>query len=379
MTKQTQTIQLSFPARSVGYSLRIGSGIITRELTAYLKKRQPTRTVLVTNRTIARLYGDLLREIQDAAADHNIHPVIIKLPDGEKYKSFRTYRRLLSRMLDLSLDRNSLVVAFGGGVIGDLTGFAAATYMRGIDCVQVPTTLLAMVDSSIGGKTAINAPQGKNMVGVFSQPVRVIIDVNFLSTLPEREFRAGMAEVVKHALIADSRYFGFLDKHRDDILRRSPDALIKVVATSCRIKAHVVQEDEKEAGRRAVLNFGHTAGHAIEKMTKYRAYLHGEAVIAGMAIALMVSLQRRLIPRKTFTRIMSLFTAYRFTVPGSMLNVEGILRHVGADKKKIGENLKFILLNKLGGVIILQNLPLIELRKSIIALKEYYDRDSVHY
>ena len=241
---------------------------------------------VVTNTTIAPLFYDRVRAAMEAAG-YRVVPVL--LPDGEGHKNSATLNLIYDALVDASLDRGSFILALGGGVIGDMAGFAAASYLRGIPFVQLPTTLLSQVDSSVGGKTGINHPRGKNLIGAFYQPRAVLIDVATLDTLPEREYLSGLGEIVKYGAVLDGEFFTFLEQNTDLLLFRDKSALIHAVSRSCAIKARVVESDEREGGVRAVLNYGHTLGHAVETLTGYTRYLHGEAVAIGMVQAARIS------------------------------------------------------------------------------------------
>lgn len=275
----------------------------------------------------------------------------IVLPPGEATKSASGWADLLEKMAAAGLDRQGVLVALGGGVVGDLAGFAAATYMRGIRFIQVPTSLLAMVDSSVGGKTGINLAAGKNLVGAFHQPLAVFTDTDTLETLPPREFAAGMAEVVKYGVALDAEFFGWLEQNTDAIQRREPAALEKMVARCCAIKADVVAQDEREAGRRAVLNFGHTLGHALEKATGYSGLLHGEAVALGMPFALAWSIEAKGFSPKDAGRV--IFLLHKFGLNIARLKPPGLdWRELRAamerDKKSAGRAVRFVLCDRLG-------------------------------
>lgn len=267
------------------YSIIIGRAIVDR-VPGWIRRRQrPSSIVLITDRTVDRVHGKRLRRGLDKIG---VPICTVTVPAGERSKSVRELERVWRTMIRAGVDRRALVVAFGGGVVGDLAGFAAASVLRGVRFLQIPTTLLAMVDSSVGGKTGINLPEGKNLVGSFYQPEAVFIDVDFLDTLPRREVRAGWAEIIKTAAIRDARLFGTIERHAEELSssgRVKNDLLVRVVRATCRIKAHVVSEDEKEAGLRMILNFGHTFGHGLEAAVGYRGLLHGEAVAIGMAFA----------------------------------------------------------------------------------------------
>ncbi|MGQ9455149.1 MAG: 3-dehydroquinate synthase [Armatimonadota bacterium] len=261
------------------YVITIGSGILSRIGELVSEVRRPSAALVVSNPTVARLYGNVVASSLEA---QGMRTVLLTVRAGERAKTLGTVRRIYDALVAAKMDRASAVVALGGGVIGDLAGFAAATYMRGIDFYQVPTTLLAQVDASVGGKTGVDLPQGKNLVGAFHQPRRVIIDILTLGTLPARELRAGLAEVLKHGIIWDKELFCFVDKNAKNLLSRRAEALQEAIKRSVEIKRSVVEQDERESGLRSILNFGHTIGHAIEVVTGYRKYRHGEAVAAGM-------------------------------------------------------------------------------------------------
>ena len=278
LSLDTQDITVELKERS--YKIMIGRRII-QKLGLRLKEFRPSRVAIVSNKTIFPLYGD---DVLRSMSDSGIKPEVFLIPDGEEYKDPLWASHLYGELLKARFDRDSMLVAFGGGVVGDITGFVASTYMRGIKYVQVPTTLLAQVDSSVGGKTGVNHPLGKNMIGTFYQPSLVFIDIAALKTLPLREFSAGMAEIIKYGVIADRELFGSLGSDKKEILSGG-DSLIYVIRRSCEIKADIVAKDELEGGPRAILNFGHTIGHAIETVTGYKRLLHGEAVAIGMCAA----------------------------------------------------------------------------------------------
>jgi 3-dehydroquinate synthase len=237
---------------------------------------------IITNPTVGALYLDAVRSSLDLAG---IKVVVVEVPDGEQYKNSETLGRIYDGLIAAGLDRNGFIVALGGGVVGDMAGYAAATYLRGIPFVQIPTTLLSQVDSSVGGKTGINHPKGKNLIGAFYQPRQVIIDVAALDTLPRREYACGMAEVIKYGVVLDGTLFEYLQDNVELLLKRDKQCLVRVVKRCCELKARVVELDERESGLRAVLNYGHTVGHAVESLTGYTSYSHGEAVAIGMVAA----------------------------------------------------------------------------------------------
>ncbi|MDP2754282.1 MAG: 3-dehydroquinate synthase [Nitrospirota bacterium] len=303
---------------------------------------------LVSNPTVFSLYGKCISgSIKKAGFDL----ITVIIPDGEEYKDLIWLQHIYNELLKNKLDRASALVALGGGVIGDITGFAASTYMRGISYVQIPTTLLAQVDSSVGGKTGVNHKLGKNMIGTFWQPRLVWIDAETLKTLPKRELLAGIAEVIKYGVIQDKELFDFLEVNRDKILNLDKDALTHIIKRSCEIKAEVVSKDEREAGLRAILNYGHTIGHAIETVTEYKKYLHGEAVAIGMCIEARLSQMLNFIDRDQVFRIRGLIDSYGLPsqVPAD-LDLNSMFSSIQLDKKAVAGELKFILPEKIGSV-----------------------------
>lgn len=330
------------------YPIHIGSGILSR---ADLLPQNLFRgkAAIVTNTVVAPLY---LKALVQSLTKQGVKCIEIVLPDGEANKSWQTLNNIFDALLSNRCERSTPLIALGGGVIGDLTGFAAATYQRGVPFIQIPTTLLAQVDSSVGGKTAVNHPLGKNMIGAFYQPAAVIADMNSLRTLPERELAAGMAEVIKYGLIRDIEFLDWLDANIEKLNARDPDALAYAVERSCRNKAEVVVRDERETGERALLNFGHTFGHAIEAGMGYGAWLHGEAVAAGMVLAARVSQRLGLIEPADVNRIVEMLKRSRLPVDAPQLGVEKYLDLMGHDKKVVGGKMRFILLRKLGEAFI---------------------------
>ncbi len=313
------------------------------------------KVAIVSNPTVYPLYGAVVaNSLKKAGFD----VLVVIIPDGEEYKDLIWVEFIYNELLKAKLDRSSSLIALGGGVIGDITGFAASTYMRGISYIQVPTTLLAQVDSSVGGKTGVNHKLGKNMIGTFWQPRLVWIDVKTLKTLKKREFIAGLAEVIKYGVIWDEELFDFLEAKRKKILSLDRDALTHIIKRSCEIKAEVVSKDEREAGLRSILNFGHTIGHAIETATEYKQYLHGEAVAIGVHLEARLSDMLGLIDTKKVLRIKSLIDA--FGLPSEMasgIEVQRILSSMELDKKAVAGKLKFILPEKIGSVRIEKEVP----------------------
>lgn len=332
------------------YGIFIGSDILN-ELGERIKGFKFSRVAIVSNPTVYALYGNtLLGSLKKAGFDV---PTVI-VPDGEEYKDLLWTNVIYGELLKYKLDRTSALIALGGGVIGDITGFVASTYMRGISFIQVPTTLLAQVDSSVGGKTGVNHPLGKNMIGTFYQPRLVWTDINTLKTLPENEFFAGMAEVIKYGVIWDEDLFRFLEANREKILNLERLALEHILKRSCEIKAEVVSRDERESGQRAILNYGHTIGHALETATGYTAFLHGEAVAIGMHLEARLSSLLGLISDAEVKRIHSLIKAYN--LPSEMpphIDMNKIISAMQLDKKAVAGELKFVLPEKIGTVKIM--------------------------
>jgi 3-dehydroquinate synthase len=325
------------------YPIHIGSDLLGQlgEAVAHLK---PTRCLLVTNSTVVAPYA---RRAEPSIAA--VAPVArCVLPDGEAHKTWPAVAQVIDALVAQQADRRSLVVALGGGVVGDIAGFAAAIYMRGIRFVQVPTTLLAQVDSSVGGKTGINWPSGKNLVGAFHQPSLVVADTDTLRTLPPREVSAGLAEIIKHGLLADADYFAAVAKTLPALRALDGDALVPVIARSCEIKAAVVGRDEREGGERALLNLGHTFGHAIEALTGFGTWLHGEAVGCGLCLAAHLSHRLDLLPAAEVGRIEAAVRAAGLPTRIEGLSLDGALAAMRGDKKAEGGQVKFIVLERIG-------------------------------
>ncbi len=338
-------LKVSLGERS--YDIRVGSNNLI-EVVDFLRERDYSKKGIVTNETIQRIYKDTIERLS-----REIDGEVFIIPDGEEYKNLLWFYHLHGMLLKKRFDRSSVLIALGGGVIGDITGFVASTYMRGIDYIQVPTTLLAQVDSSVGGKTGINHPLGKNMIGTFYQPVSVVIDVDMLRTLPEREFRAGMAEVIKYGVIWSRDLFMYLREYHGGIKRLSPENLIHIITESVKIKAEVVSRDERESGLRAILNYGHTVGHSIETLTDYRTYLHGEAVAMGMYAEARISEIAIGTDPGVSSAIKELIALYGLPseIP-SRFSPEDILKNMELDKKAKGGRLKMVLPLETGRVVI---------------------------
>jgi 3-dehydroquinate synthase len=336
-----ETLRVALGDRS--YPIHIGRDLLGREdLYGPLSGRAVT---VVTNRVVAPLYLQRVRAAIERAGGRAGDVV---LEDGEQAKRWENVDRICDALLASRVGRDGLLVALGGGVIGDLAGFAAAVYQRGIDFLQVPTTLLAQVDSSVGGKTAINHARGKNMIGAFHQPVAVVTDVASLDTLPDRELRAGLAEVIKHAAALDRPFFDWLELNVSRLVRRDGDALVHAIRRCCELKAGVVAEDEREAGRRALLNFGHTFGHAIELAAGYGTWLHGEAVAAGMIMGAELSRRLGLVPVEDVERLRALVREAGLPVKGPAMEPARLMELMATDKKAAQGQVRFVLLESIG-------------------------------
>lgn len=330
------------------YAIHIGSGLLDQPAT-WAGLPSAANAVIITNTTVAPLYAARLQTVL-ASRFSNVH--VVTLPDGERYKNWETLNLIFDALLEHGCDRKTLLVALGGGVVGDMTGFAAASYMRGVPFVQVPTTLLAQVDSSVGGKTGINHPLGKNMIGAFHQPVQVVCDLDILGTLAQRELSAGLAEVIKYGPIADMAFFDWIEAHIDALAARDPAALAHAVRRSCEIKAWVVGQDEREGGLRAILNFGHTFGHAIEAGLGYGEWLHGEAVGCGMVMAAQLSLRLGRVSERFVARLTALIQRAGLPVRGPALGVARYMELMRVDKKADAGEIKFVLIDGAGQAVV---------------------------
>lgn len=353
---RTLTVELgdrSYPIY-IGQSLLENAELLTR----HVDSRQ---VMIVTNETVAPLY---LERLQAALAGRELATVI--LPDGEAYKTMDSAMTAFDGLLSRRFSRSAHLVALGGGVIGDLTGFAAACYQRGIPFIQIPTTLLAQVDSSVGGKTAVNHPRGKNMIGAFHQPKCVIADMTTLDTLPARELSAGLAEVIKYGLIRDPAFFDWLEAHMDGLMGRDADLLAQAVERSCLNKAQVVAADERESGERATLNLGHTFGHAVETGLGYGEVLHGEAVAIGMCQAADLSRRLGWLTEADVKRIEQLLARAGLpTVPPDALDADAFLEHMAVDKKNVEGELRVILLEQIGRATLPMPVEITRLRETL--------------
>jgi len=316
----------------------------------------------VSNRRVAGLYA---RQVLESLRDADLVVTLVEVPAGERSKCLNQAKRLYDQFLHAGLDRSSFVVALGGGVIGDLAGFAAGTYMRGIDYLQVPTTLMAQVDSSIGGKTAVNLPQGKNLIGAFHQPRAVIADTDTLHSLPRREYRNGWAEVIKHGLIADRDFFDSLEANVGPLLQVDGTSVAQAVRRSCEIKVSVVERDERETGLRAVLNCGHTIGHAIEKTSAYGHLRHGEAVSIGMSAEAHIAAQRGMMADSEVRRLEEVLSAFGLPVRVPVPDADAVLAACEVDKKRIGGRNRVVLPVGIGDVTIVDDVLAEEMRDAI--------------
>lgn len=332
------------------YNILIGRGLVNQ-----LPRRLATlgfkKFIVLTNKTLARLYQKKIESLFKEKIDWVI------IPDGERYKTLATVEKVYHQLIRFKADRKTGLICLGGGVVGDIGGFVAATYMRGIPFYQIPTTLLAMVDSSVGGKTGVDLPSGKNLVGAFYQPQEVLIDINFLKTLPQREFVSGMAEVIKYGCIVDKNFFDYLLKNSKKILQLHSASLIKIISRSCEIKADVVSRDEKEGGLRAILNFGHTVGHAIETVSGYRSILHGEAIAKGMIYAAELSEINGWAHGSVVQPIMQICEAFGLSSVIPKAPRQKFLKAITVDKKASEGKIKYIAIEKIGTVREIPLLP----------------------
>jgi 3-dehydroquinate synthase len=339
-----QSLTVNLGDRS--YPIHVGVGLLERSGELLRQAGLRGKVAVVTNPIVAQLYLDSLNEAL-RSADFTVVPILV--PDGEEHKSLKSLATIYDRLVAERLERKSCILALGGGVIGDLAGFAAATYLRGVPYVQVPTTLLAQVDSSVGGKTAVNHENGKNLVGAFYQPKLVLIDIAVLRSLPRRELMAGLAEVIKYGIIEDAALFSLLEQSIDKIISLNEEMLTRIVATSCSIKARVVEADEREDDYRAVLNFGHTIGHALEAATGYRKFLHGEAVGVGMVKAVALSVNQRFCEAASLKRVIALVQKAGLPVEiPREIAPQSLIQAMEIDKKVAGGKIKFIMCEGIG-------------------------------
>ena len=353
-----KTLKVDLGDRS--YPIFIGENLLDNPdlLLPYIKG---SSALVVTNTTIAPLY---LEKITQHLSD--IKYSVIQLPDGEEHKNLDTLNSIYTELLEQRLDRNTTLIALGGGVVGDITGYAAASYQRGVNFIQIPTTLLSQVDSSVGGKTAVNHPLGKNMIGAFHQPQCVIADINTLTTLPRRELSAGVAEVIKYGILGDSKFFEWLEEHIDELMALNADKLIEAVERSCQNKADIVAADERESGQRALLNLGHTFGHAIETQMGYGEWLHGEAVGAGMVMAAQLSALCEWITEDDLQRITTLIKRGELPVtPPESMTADDFIANMSRDKKVLDGVLRLVLIKAIGQAVVTSDYPKDKLMASL--------------
>lgn len=358
-------VRVSLGSRS--YGIRIGQGVLGDLAGDVLEAVRPSSVVVLSHPRLLEWYG---RPVMAGFQAAGIRTSQVTVPSGERYKNLRTAARLYRALVHAGADRRTLLVVVGGGVLGDVGGFVAATYMRSIPFVQAPTTLLAQVDASVGGKTGVDLPEGKNLVGAFYQPVGVYADTGTLATLPARELRSGLAEVVKYGIISDERLLAFVEARVRRLLRRDAGSLAYVVERSCAIKARIVASDETEQGPRAVLNLGHTVGHALEACTGYRRYKHGEAVAAGMVAAARVGELLGITPAGIRERISALLEALRLpvTLPADV-PAEDLLRAMARDKKAVAGLLRMVLPRSIGDVVIVDDVDPGLVRRALAELQ----------
>jgi 3-dehydroquinate synthase len=340
------TVNVALGERS--YPIHIGAGLLA-QTALLLPHLCAPRAAIVTDTTVAPLY---LAPLTGALRAAGVNVTEVVLPPGESHKDWGNLNRIFDRLLAANCDRGTTLIALGGGVVGDVAGFAAATYQRGVPMVQIPTTLLAQVDSSVGGKTAINHPLGKNMIGAFHQPRVVLADIATLSTLSDRELRAGIAEIIKHGLLGDAAFFAWLENHVDDLLAREPAALTHAIRRSCEMKADIVALDERESGMRARLNLGHTFGHAIETGLGFGVWLHGEAVAAGMVVAAELSRRLGHIQAADVSRIKALLARAGLPAALPLLGPDLYIDLMRRDKKAVAGDIRYVLLKHVGEAMV---------------------------
>jgi 3-dehydroquinate synthase len=345
-----QRVEINIPANP--YAALIENGIIHR-IGQHVSEVVPGRknVFVVTSPPIRKLWGEAVAKSLEGS-----EIVFLEMPDGERHKTLKSVEDLARKMVKRGADRKAVVLALGGGVVGDTAGFAASIYMRGVDVIQVPTTLLAQVDASIGGKTGVDLPEGKNLVGTFYHPRAVLIDPGVLTTLPEREFRAGLYEILKCGLIRRREIFDYMEQNRDRILGRDPEALLWLIASAVQVKAEVVSADEREGDLRRILNFGHTVGHALEAETRYKQFLHGEAVGWGMVAASMIAVAIQKTSPETAQKIIASVLAYA-ALPKVESSGKKIVKRLASDKKTLNGVVHFVLPTDLGKVEIVNNVP----------------------
>lgn len=334
---------------SQSYDIHISEGFLDKLEVLIQSFSFSKRGLLISDSNVSSLYGDELLNILNK---NGFEFSLFVVTAGEQAKSFNVAQKIYTKVIELGLDRKSPIIALGGGVVGDLTGFIAATYLRGVPFIQIPTSLLAQVDSSVGGKVAINHELGKNLIGAFYQPKFVLIDLEILKTLPQREVYSGLAEIIKYGIIADEKFFDYLDTNSSQILSLEKNALVHMIRRSCEIKADVVSKDEKESGLRIILNFGHTIAHAVESDTGYKKYNHGEAVGIGMHGAALLSYYLGLINQNVLNKVIQLIKKFYLPLYAFDCTVENLFKFIGRDKKSTSGRVKWVLMNSIGDVIV---------------------------
>lgn len=361
--KSIRRISVDLDRRS--YQILIQPGLLNQIGKIIAKFDIGKRIAIITNPTVGKYYA---APVKKALTQAQFQPVIFSIPDGEWYKNLEIVRDLYSRLLQNGFDRNTAILALGGGVIGDLAGFVAATFLRGIPFIQVPTTLLAQVDSSVGGKVGVNLPEGKNLIGSFYQPILVVIDPIVLHTLPQRETRSGLAEVIKYGMINDAAFFTWLEKNISHILQIELNYLVEIITRCCEIKAAIVSQDETEQGLRAILNFGHTIGHAIETLTDYETYRHGEAIAIGMVAAGKLAYSLKLFTRQNLMRLSALIKNVGLPTTMPILEITRVLDTIYLDKKSREHIIRMVLPTTIGNVKLVKEIPISVLQKTIRSL-----------
>lgn len=345
---------------AASYEIFIGENVLSNVGEFVAQKNFTRKALIVTQEKIFDAHG---KALIDGLNAQNISCDVAFIPDGETSKNLREAEKLFTRAIEFGLDRKSVVIAFGGGVVGDLGGFVAATFLRGVNLIQIPTTLLAQVDSSVGGKTAVNHALGKNLIGAFHQPRAVFIDLNCLLTLPEREIKSGLGEVVKYGVISDEKFFSFLEDNADKILQRDIPTLAHVVKRSCELKAEVVAKDERESGLRRILNFGHTLAHAVEEETHYEKFRHGEAVAIGMVGAARISCELGKTQAANVARLENLLRRFGMVTTCKGLDADKLYRVTFRDKKTVGGVVNWVLMRDFGDVEICGDVPATVIKK----------------
>lgn len=345
-------VKINLGVRSYKIIIDVFKGNLVNTLMQEVQINQ--KVLIISDNTVGKLYGlQLIKDLQELGFTAELYCV----PIGEQSKSLTVAMDLYTKAITLGLDRKSTIIALGGGIVGDLAGFVAATYLRGTPFIQIPTSLLAQVDSSVGGKVAINHPMGKNLIGAFYQPQIVVIDIDFLTTLPDRELFTGLAEVIKYGVIADKAFFAYLNENTQQILNKQSTILTEIVRRSCDIKAQVVEQDECESSIRAVLNFGHTIGHAIEANTNFNTYNHGEAVAIGMYGAALISKDLGLCSHRTVEAIKSTILKFNLPIHAPECNIDDLFKLLYRDKKVLNNQINWVLLDEIGHANICHQVP----------------------